>query len=91
MSAGLNVGIPINLGIPGLPPLALSGGQSSTGHTMFEIPFNYDNSGWNVNIKGQGNQSAQGNGGTGGGGLGGLPGNWLIYGAIGLGVYLMTR
>lgn len=60
-----------------LPPLNFNlrdvgGGKSdATGGTSsnpFEIPFNFDSSGWNVNIGGSGDQSAKGGSGASTGG-----------------------
>lgn len=64
-------------GIP-LPPLTLNGADTTAagGHSgnSFEIPFSFDHSGWNVNIKGQGAQDAQGATGQGrSGGSGSTP------------------
>lgn len=52
-----------------MPPISLSGGNagpssagSSAGVSLpVNLPINLDHSGWNVNIKGSGNQSATGN------------------------------
>jgi hypothetical protein len=61
----VSIGLPgLNVGLPGLPPVSLGGGPSgatssgvSLNPSLFN-PFNFDNSNWQVNIKGSGSQSA---------------------------------
>lgn len=65
-----------------LPDLSLHLAKNSTAvsgagplQTMFDIPFSFDHSGWNVASRSSGNQAATGatgQGGSAGGGLGGF-------------------
>lgn len=76
------------------PPMSLSYGESSStaspndGHLQnaIDIPFTFDHSGWNVNIKGNATQSATSAAGS----SKGLDINPL-YIAIAVGAYIMLR
>jgi hypothetical protein len=61
----VSIGLPgINVGLPGLPPVTLGAGPSGASSSGINLnpsllnPFNFDNSNWQVNIKGSGSQSA---------------------------------
>jgi len=74
---------------------AQSGSSSNAGVALnVSTPFNFDNSGWNVNLKGTGDQSARGNDGANAGSgatAQSVKTNWLLYGAIGLGIWMIAR
>lgn len=79
-----------------LPPLSLNASSSSSAKNdgalsnSFDMPFVFDNSGWNVNIKGSGQQSATTSSGPTGGASTGLAMNpqLLMLAAI---AYLLLR
>lgn len=90
-------------GLSSLPPMTFGGGGPSDAYSRAEastplsVPFNFDDSGWNVNIKGQATQSAQGNTGANAGAapsgvLGSLLGaNWMPYALGGVVLLLLLR
>lgn len=67
-------------GIP-IPNLTLSdksqAGSDGTLSSMFDMPFSFDHSGWNVSLHSSGSQSATGSTGQGSGAGGGLLGGLL--------------
>lgn len=73
---------------------AQSGSQSYAGVSVpINTPFNFDNSGWNVNIKGQGNQSAQGNSDANAGGAASAitSKTWMYAAAAAVAIWYVAR
>lgn len=105
--AAPNIGVTLpglNIGIPGLPPMAFdlgggpSGAQGGQTSNPFSIPFVFDNSGWIVQNRSSGNPSATGstgaasgspNSGSGlSGGLAGVPWHLVL---IGVGAWIVLK
>lgn len=78
-----------------LPNLSASGSSGATGRndgqssSVFDMPFSFDHSGWNVSIGGSGAQTASGAQGQGGGAGAGVLGSPLLL--IALAAYFLLR